>query len=193
MQQVTFYAKSLQLQDLNGTALNNFVKYWASNAKTAAGGRDWWFQMDVHGGKNSAIAKVASDATAYGHRNKLFLIQFYDRVKGNNAKYPDNGYDFLDAWVDTTIAPIKEDWGMYYNYADVRMSKDDALWNYWGENAWRLQDIKALVDPNNVFYNPISIEPAKAKAPAQPSPSPTPTRTAKAKAKATGKSKRRWS
>lgn len=161
----------------------------------------------MHGGKNSAVGSVAGDATAYGHRNKLFLIQFYDRVAGNNGQYPANGFDFLDGWVDTTIAAVKEDWGMYYNYADVRMTKDDALWNYWGDNAWRLQDIKQLVDPNNVFYNPISIEPVKPKAPAQQPqttrPPAQPTRTTRPPAKSSstargkakggnGKNQRRW-
>jgi hypothetical protein len=118
--------------------------------------------MDVHGGKNSAVSAVAADATSYGHRDKLFLIQFYDRVTATNARYPDNGFEFLDSWIDTTIAPIKEDWGMYVNFADTRMSKEDALWNYWGDNAWRLQDLKARADPDNLFYNPISIEPLRA-------------------------------
>ncbi len=115
--------------------------------------------MDVHGGQNSAVSKVAQDATAYAHRDKLFLIQFYDRV-ANGGGYPDNGFDFLGNWVDTTIDPLDDaDWGMYINYADSELNRTEAQRNYWGDNLAKLQDIKAQLDPGELFYHPLSIEP----------------------------------
>ncbi len=115
--------------------------------------------MDMHGGRNSAIAKVAPDASAYAHRDKLFLIQFYDRVSGGGS-YPDSGFDFLGSWVDTTVEPLDDDaWGMYINYADSELNRTDAQRAYWGSNLARLQDIKAQLDPGELFYYPQSIEP----------------------------------
>jgi len=35
----------------------------------------------MHGGKNSAISSVSNTATAYAYRNKLYIIQFYDRIE----------------------------------------------------------------------------------------------------------------
>src|SRR3569833_4660250 len=98
-QHETFYSKSLELKDLQGESLDNFARYWANNARSASGGRNWWFQMDVRGGRSSAVSRVSNDETAYAHRDKLFLIQFYDRVF--NGGYPNNGIDFLNNWVDT--------------------------------------------------------------------------------------------
>ena len=129
--------------------------------------------MDVHGGRNSAVSRVSNDETAYAHRDKLFLIQFYDRVF--NGGYPNNGFDFLNNWVDTIIDPLDDsDWGMYINYADSELDRSDAQKLYWGDNLQRLQDFKAAADPGELFYYPLSIEPISAQdaAPANGSDSP---------------------
>ena len=122
--------------------------------------RQWWLQMDMHGGKNSAISAVALNATAYAHRDKLFLIQFYDRV-GDGDTYPSDGFSFLNGWVDTTTQPLKQDdWGMYINYADGRLNRTQAQQVYWGANLGRLRQIKRRYDPTDLFYYPLAIAPA---------------------------------
>ena len=114
----------------------------------------------MHGGKNSAVAQVASDATAYAHRDKLFLVQFYDSVS-SGAAFPDDGYTLLHGWVDAVTAPLApSDWGMYINYVDPTLDRATALQNYYGDHLSQLQSLKAKYDPSELFYYPLSIEPS---------------------------------
>jgi hypothetical protein len=68
---------------------------------------------------------VSPDATSYAHRNALLKYEFYDRVYSGN--YPSNGFSFLNGWVETITATMKETtFGMYINYADPTLSLDEA-------------------------------------------------------------------
>lgn len=159
MQTETFYSKSLTLKGLNGTAAANFVDYWINAAANVD--RMWWFQLDLHGGAHSAIWAADTGVTSYAHRDKLYLIQFYDRAFFGG--YPDDGFALLDGWVDATTEGMgRDEWGMYLNYADARMERAEAEEAYWGVNVQRLREVKASVDAGDLFYNPISVEPATA-------------------------------
>jgi len=156
--QENFYAKSLALKGLNGTSAQNFVDYYFNVANNVVD-RFWFFQLDIHGGKNSQITKVPLDATAYAHRDKLYLIQFYDRYE-NNQTYPATSFGFLDGWVDTTVKALpRSDWGAYANYADARLSREVAEQQYYGDHLPRLQKLKAKYDPKQLFYYPQSVQP----------------------------------
>ncbi|KFX94602.1 hypothetical protein O988_06194 [Pseudogymnoascus sp. VKM F-3808] len=153
----TFYSKSLELEGLNGTSAQNFVDYWFDDASDI--NRIWWFQVDLQGGASSGIWARDDGVTSYAHRDKLYIIQLYDRVFGGS--YPKDGFEFLDGWVNTTTSPLEwGTWGMYVNYADARLERQDAEELYWGKNLPRLRDIKAELDPTEVFFNPVSIEPS---------------------------------
>ncbi len=115
--------------------------------------------MDVHGGNTSAVAQIDPESSSYAHRDKLFLIQFYDRV-GANAQYPENGFSFLNDWVVKTVQSLPdEEWGMYINYADTELDRETAQSVYWMDNTPRLQKLKAQLDPTELFYYPLSIDP----------------------------------
>jgi hypothetical protein len=155
-QQENFYAKSLTLKSLNGTSLRNFVDYWFTNGPKNT--RSWWFQLDLHGGANSAVTNGDFSLSSYAHRDKLYLIQFYDL--SFFGAYPSNGFSFLDNWVSNVTAPLaKEDWGMYINYADSRLDQATAGQAYYGKSLARLQKLKAAFDPNSLFYYPQSVQP----------------------------------
>ena len=49
--------------------------------------------MDLYGGTNSAVNSVAADATAFGHRDALWTIQFY----ASSSPFPSDGFTFLDS------------------------------------------------------------------------------------------------
>ena len=148
----------MALKGLNGTSAQNFVDYYFNVANNVVD-RFWFFQLDIHGGKNSQIAKVPLDATSYAHRDKLYLIQFYDRYE-NNQTYPATSFGFLDGWVDTTVKPLpRSDWGAYANYADARLSREVAEQQYYGQHLPRLQKLKAKYDPSQLFYYPQSVKP----------------------------------
>ncbi|KFY30620.1 hypothetical protein V494_08089 [Pseudogymnoascus sp. VKM F-4513 (FW-928)] len=154
----TFYAKSLTLTGLNGTSAENFVDYWLNVADNVD--RKWFFQLDLHGGASSGVWAADNGVTSYPHRDKLYIIQFYDRVI--EGSYPPNGFEFLDGWVDVTTQPLEwGEWGMYVNYVDARLGRREAEELYWGKYLPRLRQIKRAVDPGDLFFNPISIEPAR--------------------------------
>lgn len=113
----------------------------------------------MHGGRNSAISLVSNDQTAYAHRDKLYIIQFYDRVPTSSV-YPSDGTKFLNGWVDAVTSPLAPgDWGMYINYADSTLDRETAQRVYYGHNLRRLQQLKAKYDPTELFYYPLSIKP----------------------------------
>lgn len=131
---------------LSDAEVDTFVGYWYGPGK--AGKRDWFVQIDIHGGANSAVAENPSESSAYAHRDKLFLWQFYDRVD-LSATYPADGFAFLGGFVASTGASA--DRGMYFNYPDPSMGQDEAQARYWGGNLARLQRVKADVDPEEVL------------------------------------------
>lgn len=154
----TFYSKSLTLAGLSGKSATDFVNYWFGPA-TKVTSRIWWFQLDLHGGKNAYIPSADPSLSSYAHRDKLYIIQFYDR--NFFGTYPADGFSFLDNWVSNTTSSLTTDqWGMYINYADARMDRDTAQKVYWRSNLPKLQSIKTKFDPAELFYYPISIKPA---------------------------------
>ncbi len=158
LQQDNFYAKGLTLRDLDGEYLNNFANYWTSTATSMPESRGWWFQLSMHGGTNSAVSKVAADATAYAHREKLFLLQLYESVV-RDSDYLEEGFVFLDDWAEAIVGPLAlSDWAMYLNYADANMDRTLSQNVFWGDNLPRLQALKAKYDPDEVFYYPQSLE-----------------------------------
>lgn len=156
-----FYATSLTLRDLRDEALVSFVRYWQNHAiPFNAGG--WFVQLDIHGGTNSAVSAVPNSATAYAHRDKLFLIQFYHF--GGDDLYPQGGVEIMRKWVEATAATLQEGChGMYINYSDSEVDRGAAQKLYWGRNLERLRLIKRKFDPTELFYYPQSIEPAKSE------------------------------
>lgn len=147
------------LKGLNGTSAKNFANYWYNTGKTNS--RGWWFQLDLHGGVNSAVTNGDFSASSYAHRDKLFLLQFYDQTFFGS--YPSNGFPFLENFVSNVTAPLPaSDWGMYINYADSRLNRTAAQQAYYGASLPRLQKLKAQYDPNELFYSPQSIQPVAA-------------------------------
>ena len=153
----TFFAKSLfttSRDALTPDAMDNFVGYWYNVTKTIT--RNWFLIVDLHGGPSSAITKVPPEDTSYAHRDALFKYQFYDRVF--TGKYPDNGFSFLDGWVDSIRNTMNSTtFGMYINYADPTLSATEAHRFYWLDHYNRLSSIKESYDPNQLFSNPQAI------------------------------------
>ncbi|KAI8246606.1 hypothetical protein K4K55_005897 [Colletotrichum sp. SAR 10_96] len=156
--QENFYSSSLYTDKLSDDQIESFVNYWYGAGKALE--RDWWVQVDLHGGKNSAITAIPANSSAYAHRDKLLLYQFYDRVD-LSATYPEDGFSFLQGFrANTTLGMEPGEQGMYFNYPDPNMGQGEAQTKYWGDNLARLQEIKAAVDPTEVFYFPQSVRPA---------------------------------
>jgi hypothetical protein len=137
------------------------VDYWFAYGNSTSS-RIWYIIIDMYGGKNAAIPKVAAAETSYAHRDKLYLYEFYDRQLFGS--YPANGFNFLNGWVDSFTTNLDTtQWGMYINYADPTMDRAEAQENYWRQSLSKLQQIKADVDPTDIFYYPQSVQPIMEK------------------------------
>jgi hypothetical protein len=120
--------------------------------------RQWYIIIDAYGGKNSYEASLNASDASYAFRDKLWLFEFYDRVSGGS--YPSNGFSFLDSWVDGVTKGLKDDqFGYYINYQDGRLNRTYAQKMYWRQSLPRLQKIKGVYDPKDIFYYPHGVEP----------------------------------
>lgn len=150
----TFFAKSLMTPALSAEAIYALSDYYFTTARNIKG-RGWYLLIDMHGGANSAVTAVPVTATAYPHRDKLFKMQFYDTTYANNGTYNPEWFSFLNGWVSAIEkASPNEQFGMYVNYADTSLSKDEAHRRYWGPNYERLVKVKSAYDPKKLFEGP---------------------------------------
>jgi hypothetical protein len=125
--------------------------------------RQWYHHIDLHGGKTSAIAAQDDASSSYAFRKKLLMHNWYDMVDVTQ-KYPADGFSLFDGFVAALTKDMKpEEVGMYFNYPDPNMDQETAQRRYWGKNLPRLQQIKASVDPEEVFYLPQSVRPTGKK------------------------------
>jgi hypothetical protein len=146
----TFYAKSLMPDYLPPAALTALSNYYFNTARNI--GRAWYLLLDMHGGANSAVSGVSADATAYAHRNATFKMQFYDIGFGS---YNSQWFPFMQNWVKAIQdASPKQNFGMYINYADTQLSKDDAHKYYFKEHYSKLVNLKTKYDPSLLFSGP---------------------------------------
>jgi len=155
----TFYAKSLMTPEaspMSDKALLAFMESVANEGFTTPVG--WFFEIELFGGKNSAINAVQPTATAFVHRTSLFTIQFYASSAGNVPPYPQAGFTFLDDVVNAIInnSPADWDYGAYTNYLDDRLV--DWQKRYYAQNYPRLHALKDLYDPRGTFTFPTSIQ-----------------------------------
>ncbi|KAI1342298.1 Glucooligosaccharide oxidase [Xylariaceae sp. FL0016] len=158
-EQENFYSKSLELKGLSGDSAKNFVDYWFSHAKNDTKSGFWYFQLDLQGGKNSAVWKADQKLSSYAHRDKLYILQFF--LRGTSDAIPQTGFDLVDKWTSTVTAPLKaEEWGMYINYPDITLNRTTAQQMYYAQNLPKLQELRTEFDPAELFYYPMAITPA---------------------------------
>jgi FAD binding domain-containing protein/berberine-like enzyme len=104
---------------------------------------------DSYGG---AIAEVAANATAFAHRaGTLYCIQYGSTWTSPSAteqrlKEMDTCYRTMRPYVSGSC---------YVNYCDLEAPNWPTA--YWGQNLARLQRIKSVFDPDNVFHHAQSI------------------------------------
>ncbi|KAF9460060.1 hypothetical protein BDZ94DRAFT_1324344 [Collybia nuda] len=119
---------------------------------------DWFVEVELWGGSNSAVNAVPSDATAFAHRSSLLTIQFYASAPGMQPPFPDYGLTFLDNMVDSIISNSPTNWnyGAYPNYIDDRLPEWQT--RYYGAHYPRLRALKDKYDPQDVFSFPTAVE-----------------------------------
>lgn len=116
------------------------VEHLAALAPTLGGG----LAFDSYGG---AINRVAKDATAFVHRDKLACIQAtYSWSAYTPASVISDGQTWLTWLGDDVFNPAT---GAYQNYIDPTLS--DWRDAYYGSNLERLVTVKGVYDPDNHF------------------------------------------
>ncbi|KAK1779908.1 hypothetical protein QBC45DRAFT_450583 [Copromyces sp. CBS 386.78] len=149
----TFYSSSLYTKPFTPSQPNSPPSHPTANK------RDWYVQIDVHGGPTSAVTVPEVDSTAYAHRNYLFMFLFYNRI--DRGVYPAEGFTAIQNFVGNVTVKIPvEEWGMYVNYPDLQMEREAAQKNYWGQHLDRLTSVKGSVDPGDLFSYPQGVVPA---------------------------------
>ncbi|KAI0532584.1 FAD binding domain-containing protein [Xylaria digitata] len=155
-EQETFYGKSLELKGFSGTAAQDFVDYWFDTARNVSGA--WYFQLDIQGGKNSGVWNADHAVSSYAHRDKLYILQFFFRSTAKTVS--PEAVKLVDEWTSATIKSLPAaDLGMYINYPDLSLNRTAAHQMYWGKSMPKLQQLKTQLDPKELFYYPISIQP----------------------------------
>jgi FAD/FMN-containing dehydrogenase len=112
-------------------------------------GSSWSVIYDALGG---AVARVASDATAFPHRGALGVLQF---VQSWSPDAP-TAQSVFRAYYQSVRALAGT--AAYANYADPDLA--DWPQAYYGANYARLQRVKRAYDPRELFTFPQAIRPA---------------------------------
>jgi len=116
----------------------------------------WFLIFDSTGG---AISDVATNATAYAHRDKIMFCQGYGvgiPVLQQSTR------DFMTGIITHIQNGTTQTLTTYPGYVDPLIQNPQA--SYWGPNLDRLGGIKAKWDPNDVFHNPGSVRPGNIEA-----------------------------
>ncbi|KAK3940858.1 Glucooligosaccharide oxidase [Diplogelasinospora grovesii] len=151
-----FFAKSVTTTEpFPDDALTSFFSYVLNEgAKPPV---SWFSIINLYGGPDSQILKYNESFAAYAGHDDLWVIQNYGDVAVNGT-YPASGIEFLDGMNNAMTSKLSE-YGAYLNYVDPTYSPAEAHQLYYGEELYqKLQKLKAVLDPKNVFSNPQSIQ-----------------------------------
>jgi len=149
----SFYSKSLSFSPQNlipASGIDNFFQYLMAQP---SGTPTWFVIFNLAGG---SINDVRTDATAYAHRNALYWMQSYAVTVGRVSQTTIDFLDGINNLIQTSSPGVGS--GAYAGYVDPLLPEGQLA--YWGSNLARLQQIKAIIDPGDVFHNPQSVRPA---------------------------------
>ena len=152
---VPFFAKSdIFTRPLNANGISALIRgiERLRSVRGAAGGSGS-ISLDALGG---AINRIKPDATAFVHRNGLFLAQYYTSWRWpGTSQGRTNQREWLDALYNGVHPHASGQ--AYQNYADPGLRNWQQA--YYGANYGRLSQTKQQYDPHQVFTFPQAIRP----------------------------------
>lgn len=143
-----FYAKSLGFTRDTLMPLSTINNLFTYLDKANKGTLTWFVIFSLVGG---AINDYPKNATAYPHRDVMYWMQSF----GINALGPvlDSTYDFLDGINGLIMRDVPGSAEhAYLGCPDPRMANAGTA--YWAGNLGRLEKMKGVFDPNDIFWNP---------------------------------------
>lgn len=145
-----FYAKSLgfRREDLLPPDKVQDLFRWMDEQRK--GTALWFVIFDASGG---AVADVATNETAFVHRDKILWYQAY----AVGLPLTQQTKAFITGFYEQVHVAVPQANGTYPGYVDPALP--DAQQQYWGANLVRLQQLKAAWDPNDLFHNPQGVWP----------------------------------
>ena len=153
--QTHFYSKSMAFTPstlMSSSTIDELFYYFDTADK---GTLLWFLEFDLEGG---AINDPPMNTTAFAHRDVLYWVQSY--IINLFGPVSNASTDFLMG-INDIVCKLnpKPCLRAYPGYVDPLLP--NAQKAYWGSNIPRLQEIKAAIDPNDVFHNPQSVVPAR--------------------------------
>lgn len=108
--------------------------------------------VDIWGGEYAKT--VAADASAWKHDDNLLLVRWDIRSKAYNVSFADttlqtvrnNFYEFVDSYKSSGGTP-----GGFTTYRDEEWSLDETAQYLYGDNWAKLQEVKTMYDPTEMF------------------------------------------
>ncbi|KAI1804654.1 putative glucooligosaccharide oxidase [Daldinia bambusicola] len=152
-----FFAKSVTIPEPGFTneQLTDFFTYLFDQGSRAP--ISYFILFDLYGGADSQINVKDHEFSAFVHRDTLWVTQLYGYVD-NDKVFPPEGLDFVNGLASAMTARLPH-YGAYSNYTDASLPREEANNLYYGGKMHRrLKRLKRILDPNNVFANPQSIE-----------------------------------
>jgi len=162
-----FYAKSLMTAEsipLSLSTIERFMTYLYTEAPRHR--LSWFVEVDVYGGKGSAINAVPPLSTAFKHRDRLLGFHMKASSRDQRPPFPEEGYAFVDGMAEALRSGDEwKSFGSYGSYVDPRLGEDEWKRMYYGQEIYeRLAKLKAKWDPEGVFSFPQAIVPDVAEA-----------------------------
>ncbi|KAM0321657.1 hypothetical protein ACHAQA_010013 [Verticillium albo-atrum] len=133
---------------------HSYVKDLAVGKPVDSGADNWMCLFDWYGG---AVNDVATGATPFPHRDLFYFLSAY---VATDKETSEKTMKFIDDAVLTLQDGKPASYLHYAGVPNLRLSGKPQE-KYWGSNLPRLERIKAVVDPNDLFSSPQNIKPRR--------------------------------
>ncbi|KAL9632237.1 MAG: hypothetical protein Q9164_005440 [Protoblastenia rupestris] len=164
----TFFAKSVTTpasDPLTAAQLNTYFTYIINNGVNKPETTGYWFSIiNLYGGQDSQINAVPTADAAYDERTSLWVAQHYTSSGSTDVDappLPGSGIEFVEGLneaLTSVMAGEGVEFGAYQNYVDASLAAGMAHDLYYEDGTFaRLVELKRLVDPGRVFWNPHSV------------------------------------
>lgn len=152
-----FDSKSLALREEDLLSEDSFDELFDYMGSADTGTLLWFVIFDTQGG---AISTIPDNSTSYPHRDKILMYQSY--VVGIPI-LSDATSDFVDGVHERIQRGAPDANSTYAGYVDPDVSREEGQQLYWSSKLPQLRQVKRDWDPNEVFRNPQSVQPADAE------------------------------